>query len=97
MANETNEEVTFVSVSCARFLLFVNHLPTYVVSKCKYFVDGLKIYLKVRHSNLVDMLSDLSSCQSDIDIIVHVASFWVLQLNHEKYCVLQVRSLLSKD
>ena len=29
------------------FLLFVNHLPTYVVSKCKFFAYDKKIYLKI--------------------------------------------------
>ena len=52
------------------FLHFVNNLPTYVVSKCKYFVDDLNIYLNLRHSNIVDMSSDLSSFQSDIDTMV---------------------------
>ena len=63
------------------------------------FVDNLKIYLKVGHSNFVDTSLDLSSCQRDIDTIVHVALSWGLQLNAEKaeYCVLDVRSFLSKD
>ena len=63
------------------FLLFVNHLPTHVISKYKFFADDLKIYLNIRHSNIVDMSSDLSSCQRDIDTIVHVASSQGLQLN----------------
>ena len=44
------------------FLLFVNHSPTYVVSKCKFFKDDLKMYLELQHSNIVDMSSDLFSC-----------------------------------
>ena len=45
------------------------------------------------------MSSDLSSCQRDIDTIVHVASSWELQLNAEKgaLCILHVRSLLQKN
>ena len=56
------------------FLLFVNNLPTYVISECKFFADDMKIYLNIRHSNIVDMSSDLSSCQRDFDTIVHVTS-----------------------
>ena len=44
------------------FLLFVNQLPTYVVSKCKFFADDLKMYLKIRHSNIFGMSSDICSC-----------------------------------
>ena len=58
------------------FLIFLNKLPTYVISKCKFFADDLKIYLNIRYNNIVDMSSDLSSCQRDIDTIVHVASSW---------------------
>ena len=71
------------------FLLFVNYLPTYIISKCKLFADDLKIYLKIRHSNIINVSSDLYSCQKDIDTIVHVASSWGLQLNAEKYCVVR--------
>ena len=35
------------------------------------------------------MSSDLSSCQGDIDTIVHVASYWGLQLNAEKCYVMR--------
>ena len=41
--------------------IVVNNLPTYVISKRKYFADDLKIYLNIRHSNIFDMSSDLSS------------------------------------
>ena len=57
-----------------RFLLFVKHLPTYVISKCKLFANDMKIYLNIRLSNIVDMSSDLSSCQRNIDTIVHVTA-----------------------
>ena len=72
------------------------HLPTYDISKCMFFADDLKIYLKIRHSNIVDMSSDLSSCQRDIDNLVHAASSWRLQFNAEKNAVLCVLHLRSR-
>ena len=41
------------------------------------------------NSNIVDMSSNLSICQRDIDNIFHVASSWILQLNAEKCCVMR--------
>ena len=81
------------------FLIFLNKLPTYVISKCKLFANDMKIYLNIRLSNIVDMSSDLSSCQRNIDTIIHVASSWGLQLNAQNccVCVLDVKSFLSKD
>ena len=65
------------------FLLFINHLPTYVDFKCKlFFADDRIIYLKIRQSNIVDMSSNLSSCL-DIYATFHVASAWGLQINAE--------------
>ena len=63
------------------FFLFVNNLPTYVVSKCKFIAVDLKIYLKIRHRNIVVMSSEFSSSQRDINTIVHFASSWGLQHN----------------
>ena len=60
------------------FLLFVNYLPTYVIHICKFFADDLEIYFNVRHSNIVDLSSDSSSCQRDIDTVVHAALSWGL-------------------
>ena len=60
------------------FLPFVNHLPTDVISDCKFFADDLKIYLNIRHNNIIDMSSDYTSFQTDIDTIVHVALSWAL-------------------
>ena len=53
----------------------------------------------MRHCNIVDMSSDLSSCQGDIDTIVHVALSWGLQPNAEEYSVMRFarKSLLSKE
>ena len=57
-------------------LLFVNYLPSYVNYKCMFFADYLKIYFNIRHSNIIDMSSNLSSCQRDIYIYVaHKKSF----------------------
>ena len=58
------------------FLLFVDNLPTNVISKYKFSANDLKTYLSIRHSNIVDTSSDLFSCQRDIDNIVHVVSSW---------------------
>ena len=48
------------------FILFFNHLSTFVVSKCKFYVDDMKIH--TQRSNIVDMSSDFSSCQAYIEI-----------------------------
>ena len=55
------------------FLVYINHLPSFLTAKCKFFADNLKIDLKVRHENVVDMALDLSSCQHDINNIIAVA------------------------
>ena len=34
-------------------LVFVNHLPTYITSKCMFFADDPKIYFNILHSNIV--------------------------------------------
>ena len=68
------------------FLIFVNHLPYYIRSKCKIFADDLKIYMKIRHGCDEEMSADLVSCQSDIDRLCCVSSSWGLILNSEK-CV----------
>ena len=60
-------------------MLFLN--ISYIVA------DDRKLYFDIRYSNIVDMSSDLSSCERDIDTIVHLASPWGLQINDEKYCV----------
>ena len=55
------------------YLAYVNHLLSFLTAKCKFFADNLKIYLTVRHENVLDMGLDLSSCQHDINNIVAVA------------------------
>ena len=71
------------------FLVYVNHLPSFLTAKCKFFADDLKIYLKVRHENVLDMALDLSSCQHDINNIVAVAESWGLHLNRNKCNVIR--------
>ena len=60
-----------------------------MISKKSFFSDDLKIDLKIRHSNIVDISSDLSGCQRDIDTIVYVALSWGLHLNAEKCYVMR--------
>ena len=43
------------------FLLFVNHLPTYVISKCTFFGDDVKTCLNIRHSNIVYDIAQFGS------------------------------------
>ena len=78
------------------FLLFVNHSRTHVISRYTFFANDLEIYSNIRYSKIVDISSDLFSCQRDINAIVHVASSWGLRLN-AAICVLHGRSLLSKE
>ena len=62
-----------------------------------FFADDLNIYFNTRRSNIVDMSSELSSCQRDIITIVHVNSSGGLHLNAEKCVVLYVKTHLSRD
>ena len=68
------------------FFLFIHHLPTYIVSKCTFFADDLKIYSKIRHSNIVDMSSDLSSCQKKVRSLPSKDKTYVLSL--EDICLI---------
>ena len=54
----------------------------------RYIHDSM-IYLNIRHNNIVEMSSDLFSCQRDIDTLVRVTSSWGLQLNAKKCCVIR--------
>ena len=67
------------------FIIFVNHLPSFLMNKCKLFADDMKIYLKVRHAPH-RLIEDLSSCQRDIDVLRRVAESWGLKFNSGK-CV----------
>ena len=71
------------------FLVYVDHLPSFLTAKCKFFADDLKIYLKVRHENVLDMALELSSCQHDLNNIVAVAESWGLHLNRNKCNVIR--------
>ena len=66
------------------FVLFVNDVPTFVISKCKFFADDLKIYLNLQRSNIVEMSSDLS--RSNLHL-------WDcnLMLKNTELCVLHVK------
>ena len=68
------------------FIIFVNHLPSFLSNKCKLFADDLKLYLKVRHSSAQQLATDLSSCQQDIDVLNRAAKSWGLVFNSDK-CV----------
>ena len=71
------------------FLIFVNHLPSFISTQCKCFADDLKIYLSIRHDNIPNMVQDFAGCQMSIDTIAAVASSWGLELNKDKCCVLR--------
>lgn len=71
------------------FLIFVNYLPSYIWNNCKFFADDLKFYLKIRHSNILDLATDTSSCQRDIDVEYWVAEYWGLSFKPGKCIVLR--------
>ena len=71
------------------FLVYINHLPSFLINKCKFFADDLKIYLNVRHQNILHAALDLSSCQKDINSILEIAGSWGLKLNVNKCSVLR--------
>ena len=68
------------------FIIFVNHMPSFLSNKCKLFADDLKLYLKVRHSSAQQLATDLSSCQQDIDVLNRAAKSCGLVFNSDK-CV----------
>ena len=71
------------------FLIFINHLPSFVKSNCKFFADDMKIYMKLRHENTASLALDLSSCQRDINQVYQVAQSWGLSFNPDKCVVLR--------
>ena len=71
------------------FLIYVNHLPSYIKSKCKLFADDLKIYLSLRSDSVLHLAQDLSGCQRDIDTVMRVAESWGLNFNSSKCAVLR--------
>ena len=64
------------------FIVFVNHLPSFLHNNCKLFADDMKIYLRLGGRGV----EDLSSCQRDIDELHRVAVSWGLKFNVAK-CV----------
>ena len=82
------------------FVLYVNYLPNYVLSKCKFFADDLKIYLPIRLCDTSNTSQDITLCQNDINSIVEVSDSWGLTLNAAKCSVLRFqrgRSVESGD
>lgn len=71
------------------FLIYVNFLPSYIQSKCKFFADDLKIYLKLRSNSHSSLAADVNICQRDIDEVHRVADSWGLHLNLTKCAVLR--------
>lgn len=35
------------------FLVYINHLPSYIRTKCKLFADDLKLYMRLRHDSVL--------------------------------------------
>lgn len=68
------------------FLIFINHVVSHLSYNFKIFADDLKLYLIVRHGSLVDLLTDITGCQRDIDILNSTAESWVLSMKVDK-CV----------
>ena len=72
------------------FIIYVNHIPSLIRSRCKFFADDLKIYLKIRYSP-DEFREDFATCQADIEIINSVAKSWGLFFNIDKCSVLSFR------
>ena len=68
------------------FIIYVNHLPSYIKSDCKIFADDLKIYLPIRNLPHTHTVVDISNCQRDINSIYRISNSWGLSLNIDK-CV----------
>lgn len=71
------------------FLIYVNYIPSYIKTKCKFFADDLKLYMKIRHDNSLPQAQDLSAVQRDIDSVHRVASSWGLNFNPAKCALLR--------
>ncbi|KAK3886186.1 hypothetical protein Pcinc_009646 [Petrolisthes cinctipes] len=71
------------------FLIYINHIPSYIRSKCKFFADDLKLYMKIRHNATHPLAVDLSSLQKDIDNISRVTASWGLNFNPNKCVVIR--------
>lgn len=62
-------------------------LPVSIVSNCKLFADGLKLYLIVTYNNSFSLVQDLSSCQYDTDQSCTAAVSRDFKLNSETQVV----------
>ena len=71
------------------FLVYINSLPSYIRSKCKFFADDMKIYLKLRRDSCSSLAVDTSTCQRDIDTVHKVTDSWGLRFNLNKCAVLR--------
>ena len=70
------------------FLLFVNHLPTYIISQCKFLLMIWK-YIWMNDIVILSTCHQIYLVFREImhDTILHVTSSWGYQLNVEKCCV----------
>ena len=68
------------------FLVFVNHLPSYLLNKSKMFADDLKIYVRLERGS-----GDGDLCQQDIDVLHRVAVSWGLNFNVNKCTIMRFR------
>ena len=55
------------------FLFYVNFLTNDIVSSTKIFADDLKLYIKINTANNLDHISDLHTCQTDINTLAAVS------------------------
>ena len=63
------------------FLIYVNHLPTFVLCRWSLFADDLKLYFSSTHDSYEE---DIVLFQNDIDHLVRVATSWGLSFASHK-------------
>ena len=71
------------------FLVYINQLPSFILSRCKIFADDLKIYLKLSRDVQSGGVVSENVCQNDIDCLVDAAESWGLALNCDKCMVMR--------
>ena len=71
------------------FIFYVNFLTNDIVSSTKIFADDLKLYNKINTANNLDHISDLHTCQTDINTLAAVSRSWRLSMNTMKCAVLR--------
>ena len=67
------------------FIIYVNHLPSYLRNKVQFFADDLKLYVSFP-ADPSEALVLTDQFQVDIDTVVRVSNSWGLVLNPDK-CV----------